>query len=97
MFRIALTLFFVAGGLPLSAQNVEAQLKRVAYNANFAVLSMWHNTMGDRPDMLVIGTGFLVTPDGYFITAAHVLQEYKPKTAQMTAGLRQRSGDGGGV
>jgi S1-C subfamily serine protease len=43
--------------------------------------------------MQVVGTAFLVTPDGYFVTAAHVLQEYRPKSGQMTVGLRQRSGD----
>ncbi len=47
--------------------------------------------------MQVVGTAFLVTPDGYFVTAAHVLQQYKPKSAQMTVGLRQRSGDISGL
>ncbi|MGB9403222.1 MAG: serine protease [Candidatus Acidiferrales bacterium] len=43
--------------------------------------------------MQVVGTGFLVTPDGYFVTAGHVLKEYDRKSAEMTVGLRQRSGD----
>ncbi len=82
---------------PLQAQDIERRLEQVAYNVDFAVLSVWYNKPGDQVDMQVVGTGFLVTPDGYFITAAHVLQEYKPKSAQMTVGLRQRSGDIGGA
>src|SRR6266849_643543 len=76
----------------LQAQDIEQRLEQAAYNVDFAVLSVWYNKPGDQVDMQVVGTGFLVTPDGYFITAAHVLQEYKPKSAQMTVGLRQRSG-----
>src|SRR5260370_26586414 len=90
---MALILILVTGPLPLQAQNAEAQLKQVAYNVDFAVLPVWYNKPGDQVDMQVVGTGFLVTPDGYFVTAAHVLQEYKPKSGQMTVGLRQRSGD----
>jgi hypothetical protein len=45
----------------LEAQNIEAELKRVAQNANFAVISIWYNT---SDNMQVVGTGFLVTPDG---------------------------------
>src|SRR5260370_5668044 len=82
---------------PLQAQDIERRLEQVAYNVDFAVLSVWYNKPGDQVDMQVVGTGFLVKPDGYFITAAHVLQEYKPKSAQMTVGLRQRSGDIGGA
>lgn len=100
VFKTLLILIFFAP--PLCAQNVEAQLKKVAYNVEFAVLPIRDNGLENLPPnhppvMQVVGTAFLVTPDGYFVTAAHVLQDYKPKTAQVTVGLRQRSGDGGGL
>jgi S1-C subfamily serine protease len=78
----------------VEGQNIETELKHVAQNANFAVIPIWYNT---SENMQVVGTGFLVTPDGYFVTAAHVLQCYEPKSAQMTLGLRERSGAGSGV
>jgi len=80
----------------LSAQNLEQQLEKTAHHAEFAVLPIWYNDVNDPSSARVAGSAFLVTPDGYFITAAHVLQQYKPKSAQMTVGLRQRSGDTGG-
>ena len=97
MLRTALTLIFLVGSVPLKAQDIEGQLKQVAHNVDFAVLPVWYNQSGNLVNMQVVGTGFLVTPDGYFVTAAHVLQEYKPKSAQMTVGLRQRSGDISGL
>jgi serine protease Do len=90
---MALTLIFLVGPVPLQAQNIEAQLKRVAHDVDFAVLPVWYNQPGNQVNMQVVGTAFLVTSDGYFVTAAHVLQQYKPKSAQMTVGIRQRSGD----
>lgn len=95
MWRMLLTLILLVGPVPLKAQDIEAQLKRVAHNVEFAVLPVWYNQRG--VNMQVVGTAFLVTPDGYFVTAAHVLHEYKPKSAQMTVGLRQRSGDISGL
>ncbi len=79
-----------------SAQSLEKQLERTAQHAEFAVLPVWYNDPATMA-MAVVGTAFLVTPEGYFITAAHVLEQYKPKSAQMTVGLRQRSGDIGGA
>jgi len=79
----------------LEGKDIEAQLRHVAYNSNFAVVQLWY-TSENPINMQVVGTGFLVAPDGYFVTAAHVLQLYKPNSAQMTLGVRQRSGDGSG-
>lgn len=97
MLKTLLILVFLAGSVQLEAQNTEVQLKRVAHNVDFAVFSVWYDQPGNPPNMQVVGTAFLVTPDGYFVTAAHVLQEYKPKSAQMTVGWRQRSGDMSGL
>jgi serine protease Do len=97
MLRVTVILIFLAWLVPLKAQDAERQLKQIAYDVDFAVLSVWYNQPGDQVNMQVAGTGFLVTPEGYFVTAAHVLQEYKPKSGQMTVGLRQRSGDIGGA
>jgi serine protease Do len=93
--KTLLALVLIASGV--FAQNIETQLKRVSNNVEFAVLPIWYNAPDPSFNMLVIGTGFLVTPEGYFITAAHVLEQYKPKSAQVTAGLRQRSGSGSGL
>jgi serine protease Do len=81
----------------MSAQDVEKQLKRTAHFAEFGVLPVWYHDPANTAGWGVVGTGFLVTSDGYFITAAHVLEHYKPKSAQMTVGLRQRSGDMSGL
>ena len=93
MLTEALLFIFLTGLVPLKAQNLETQLKQIAYNVDFAVLPVWYNAPGNQISMQVVGTAFLVTPDGYFVTAAHVVEEYKPKSDQMTVGLRQRSGD----
>jgi len=83
-----------AGG---SIRDVERQLERTSHYAEFAVLPVWYTDPANTANSGVVGTAFLVTPDGYFVTAAHVLEQYKPKSAQMTVGMRQRSGDMGGV
>ena len=69
-----LTLTLLVAPVAIKAQNVESELRRVAYNAEFAVLSVWYNQSGESITMEVVGTAFLVTSDGYFITAAHVLE-----------------------
>ncbi len=99
MSRTVLALILIVGSVSLKAQNIEEELKRVAHNVEFAVLPVWYTQSGsgNQFSMQVVGTAFLVTPDGYFVTAAHVLQDYKPKSAQMTVGLRQRSGSGSGI
>ena len=99
MSRTVLALILIVGSVSLKAQNIEGELKRVAHNVEFAVLPVWYTQSGsgNQFSMQVVGTAFLVTPDGYFVTAAHVLQDYKPKSAQMTVGLRQRSGSGSGI
>lgn len=93
--KVLLVLILVVSRV--SAQNLEKQLERTAQHAEFAVLPVWYNTDSPTINMVVVGTAFLVTPDGYFVTAAHVLEQYKAKSARMTVGIRQRSGDIGGA
>jgi len=86
-----LCLVILGGTVSLQSQDEEKRLERVANDVSFAVLSVWYTPPGPQINMQVVGTAFLVTPDGYFVTAAHVLQWYNPKSAQMTVGIRERS------
>ena len=45
----------------------------------------------------VDGTGFLIGREGYFITAAHVLQRYDAQTHRLTAVIHQRKYGGAGM
>ncbi len=91
--KILPLIFILAACGASSAQNVEKQLKRTAHDAEFAVLPVWYNDPVNIANSGVVGTAFLVASDGYFVTAAHVLEQYKPKSAQLTVSIRQRSGD----
>ncbi len=73
-------------------QNIERRLKQVSYDAQYAVISVWYSESANISNQGVVGTGFFVTADGYFVTAAHVLEQYNSKSGQMTIGMRQRSG-----
>ncbi len=73
-------------------QNIERRLKQVSYDAQYAVISVWYSESANISNQGVVGTGFFVTADGYFVTAAHVLEQYNSKSEQMTIGMRQRSG-----
>ena len=95
IFAMTLALISVVGSTYTGDRDMQEKLKKVAYDVNFAVLPIWYNQTNPI-SMQVVGTGFLVTPDGYFVTAAHVLEFYQPNSAQMTVGFRQRSGDGSG-
>jgi S1-C subfamily serine protease len=59
---------------------------------------MYWGEEGQAPDPAhsgVVGSGFLVNTDGYYVTAAHVLQLYKPNSAQLTVIVKQRRFGGG--
>jgi len=88
---------FILIACSASARDLEKQLEQASHYAEFAVLRVWYGDTANVADWGVVGTAFLVTPDGYFVTAAHVLEQYKPKSAQLTVSMRQRSGDMGGV
>ena len=78
---------------PTRGSGCGRKIQACVRNVDFAVLPVWYSEPGNLVLMQVVGTGFLVTPDGYFVTAGHVLKEYDRKSAEMTVGLRQRSGD----
>lgn len=90
-------LFLVLIASSIAAQDTENRLKQISSNAEYAVLPIWYTDPTNLANSGVVGTGFLVTPDGYFVTAAHVLEQYKPKSAQLTASMHQRSGDMAGM
>lgn len=84
--------------LPQRAGSLEKQLVKVAHNIEWAVIPlMYWGPNGNEPDKAqVVGTGFLINDEGYFITAAHVLSVYKPDSGQLTAIIRQNKFGGGG-
>lgn len=77
----------------------EMSLVQVASDDSPAILQMayWGQNGSDPNSFNVDGTGFLVGRDGYFITAAHVLERYKASTGQLTAVIHQRDGSGSGL
>jgi hypothetical protein len=75
-------------------------LVQVAADDSHAVLQIeyWGPEMRNRPgDFNVDGTGFLVGRDGYFITAAHVMERYKPSSGQLSTAIHTRDGNGSGI
>jgi len=93
--KATFALVLIATVLPM--QDVEKRLIDVSNYVEFAVLPVWYCDPSDLNKSGVVGTGFLVTPDGHFITAAHVVEQYLPNSGRLTAVLRQRSRDGGGA
>jgi len=80
-------------GYAAEKNGIEASLIKTATDADYAVLSMiYWGQDGQRPDPQhwgVVGSSFLINTHGYFVTAAHVLDLYKPNSAQLTVTLRQ--------
>jgi S1-C subfamily serine protease len=78
--------------------TVEKKLMRSAHDVEYAVIPlMYWGSHGHEPEKAgVVGTGFLINEDGYFVTAAHVLALYESDSAQLTATIRQKDGNGGG-
>jgi hypothetical protein len=60
-------------------------------------LEYWGEGSTRPPHPTVVGTGFLIGREGYFVTAAHVLARYKPNSPQLTATTHQRDKNGIGV
>ena len=59
-------------------------------------ITFWPENLGQE-NVNVDGTGFLVGREGYFITAAHVLQRYDANTHRLTAVIHQRQFGGVGM
>jgi hypothetical protein len=53
-------------------------------------VTYWGENGRDPATFNVEGTAFLVGRDGYFVTAAHVLERHKAKTSQLTVTIHQR-------
>jgi S1-C subfamily serine protease len=71
----------------------------IASDDSSAVLQLeyWGEGGAHPPHPTVVGTGFLIGREGYFVTAAHLLARYKPDSPQLTATTHQRDKNGIGV
>jgi S1-C subfamily serine protease len=96
-FVVALFLLAPLEALAQRADPLEKHLIKVAHNIEWAVIPlMYWGPNGTTPDKAgVVGTGFLINDDGYFITAAHVLALYKADSPQLGAVIRQNKFGGG--
>lgn len=91
--------------LGLAGPNLYASHKgqispvEIASEDSSAVLQLeyWGEAGTHPPHPIVVGTGFLIGREGYFVTAAHVLARYKPNSPQLTATTHQRDKNGIGV
>src|SRR5258708_6092879 len=73
-------------------------LAQVAESSTATIQLTYWGELGQSPDRFnVDGTGFLVGREGTFVTAAHVLGRYRPKSAQMTVVIHQRDKNGSGL
>lgn len=79
--------------------QLERQIVSTAKNVEYAVMAMmyWGPHANNGPEAGVVGSGFLINDEGYFITAAHVLALYAPESGQLTATRRSKRGDGSGL
>ncbi len=89
---------FSATAVSQRADAVEKKLMRRAHDVEYAVIPlMYWGAHGREPEKAaVVGTGFLINEQGYFITAAHVLAVYEPNSGQLTATIRQKDGNSSG-
>jgi len=94
-FLIALAFLFssIAPGRSQGWEAYEHQLEKVARIVSPAVLPIAHIGLEDAG---VRGSAFLINNEGYFLTAAHVLREYKPNTGYLTLVFPQKNGMGNG-
>lgn len=73
-----LAAFTIAPAVPAAAQMSQAALpavtpRQIAANAHAALLMV--HAMNERGDTLGVGTGFVVSSDGLFVTNYHVIEE----------------------
>jgi S1-C subfamily serine protease len=92
-------LFLTLSSRAQTTTQLEKQILKTARNVEYAVMPMmyWGPHADNGSDAGVVGSGFLINDEGYFITAAHVLSVYVPNSGQLTATRRSRNGDGAGL
>jgi S1-C subfamily serine protease len=101
--RVRLLSVFLLSVLLQSSVSPQSFAERrsieLARDADFAVLAIMFGMDSEHPgdSMYVVGTAFVVSADGYFVTAAHVLEQDKANSPQLTAVVRQRDGNGVGA
>jgi len=97
VFVFLLLLAFVGSCLGKSASDIESRLTAIGSDTAGAVLpiTLWRHDPIMAAD--VVGTAFLVTGDGYFVTAAHVLGVEILKMGRLSVILKQRDGSGSGL
>jgi S1-C subfamily serine protease len=96
--------FLCAAAILLSTWTCHANigpgisLVQVAADDSSAILQIvyWGPDGHDPSAFNVDGTGFLIGREGYFITAAHVLERYKASTGQLSVTVHQRDKSGSG-
>ena len=81
----------IAASIAAQAGPLESALIKTAANSERAVLSVAKES--DQTHFAdVVGSAFLINSDGYFVTAAHVLQPYQP-ISELTVMIKQRDKD----
>jgi S1-C subfamily serine protease len=101
MTNYAMCLCLLLGGLTSAKNPIDKEpLVRLYSDESPGILQItfWPENFGQGDaNANVDGTGFLVGREGYFITAAHVLQRYDARTHHLTAVIRQREFGGFGM
>jgi S1-C subfamily serine protease len=110
LWRIAVALLVACPLSVAQKRDLQDMVVGLAPTASEAVIpiQVWENiveTDGQtHPDLLVVGTGFLIDKDGDFITAGHVVdalaeiqKDPKVRSANMSAMIAQRQGGGGSM
>jgi len=95
-FRLAVMTVWVLGAVASIAAQMdplESALIETAADSEHAVLGVWYGKESDAAHFAnVVGSAFLINADGYFVTAAHVLQPYQPVSV-LTVMFKQRGTD----
>ncbi len=77
--------------------DLEAALIRTSTDTQDAVISLTYWDRESHMHSRVVGSAFFVNAEGYFVTAAHALELYKPNSSRLTVTLKQRDAGGSGM
>jgi S1-C subfamily serine protease len=96
---VCFAVLWVNGFQAVAQSKTERELFRVGTELDHAVIALmdWGDNFPAEPPPGVIGSAFLVNDEGYFVTAAHNLEHYKPHSAKLVVMLRQVGGGGSGA